>query len=73
MSNVVNFTGVTRLDLDPDKVLNAAIGNMSEVVICGYDKEGNEYFASSKGDGAQVLWHLERVKLRLLTIDDERY
>ncbi len=62
---------VTRLDLPPDRILEAAIGNMESIIVVGYDKDGKEYFASSIADGAQCLWLLERCKKRLLDIVDE--
>lgn len=71
MTGIVDFTGITKLDMDPDRVLNAALGQMDEVVICGFDKDGNQYFASSVADGGQALWHLERAKWALMKITDE--
>lgn len=68
--NVVDFPGITKLDLDPERVLKAASGELTEVVILGFTKDGDEYFASSKADGGSVLWHLERAKLKLLNIPD---
>lgn len=66
--NVVNFPGVTRLKIDPDKVLNAAVGNLESVVVVGYDKTGMEYFAASDPSGPEVLWLLERAKAGLINI-----
>lgn len=67
MGEVVNWKGITRLDLNPDRVLEAAAeANLSSVVILGYDRESEEYFASSISDGADVLWLMERLKLLLL-------
>lgn len=71
MSNVIQFRGITRLNLDPDVVLENTKGTLEGFVICGYDKEGNEYFASTYADGGDVLWLLERMKLRLLTVGEE--
>ena len=71
MSNVIFFTGITKLDLDPDTVLENTKGKLEGAVILGYDKEGNEYFASTYADGGNVLWLLERCKLNLLRIVDE--
>ena len=71
MADVTNFGGITKLDMDPDRVLNAALGQMDEVVIGGFDKDGNQYFASSVADGGQALWHLERAKWALMKITDE--
>ena len=66
--NVVNFPGVTRLKIDPDKVLNTAVGNLESVVVVGYDKTGMEYFAASDPSGPEVLWLLERAKAGLINI-----
>ena len=71
MSNVINFTGITKLDLPPDRVLESAKDRLEGVVILGFDKEGGEYFASSYADGGDVLSLLERCKLRILTADKE--
>ena len=70
MGEVVDGNFITKLDLDPDRVIEGAIGELDEVVIIGVAKDGSEYFASSKSDGGDVLWHLERAKLKLLrTVD----
>lgn len=71
MSNVVQFTGITTLDLDADHVLEAALGKLNGVVVVGFDKDGQEYFASSYADGGEVLWLFERAKKRLLEMPDE--
>ena len=68
--NVVYLDVETRLDLPADRVLEQALGKMDHVVIVGYDTEGNEYFASSKADAAEVIFHLERAKYKLLRIID---
>lgn len=71
MGTVVSFDGVTRLDIDPERILESAKGRLSGVVIVGYTKDGDEeYFASSIADGADVLWLLERSKKALLEIVD---
>jgi hypothetical protein len=66
MSNVIPFTGITRLNCDPDFILENTKGKLEGFVICGYDKEGKEYFASTYADGGDVLWLLERMKMCLL-------
>lgn len=70
MGKLVYFDGITRLDLPPDRILEQAMGNMESVVVIGYDKDGDEYFASSQANGPDVLWILERMKLRLLRVSD---
>lgn len=70
MSNVVILPCTTKLDLSPERVLDAAKDQLETVVILGWDKDGKEYFASSCSDGADVVWLLERLKLQLLrTVD----
>lgn len=59
------------LNIDPDRVLNKAVGEVEHVVICGLDKDGSFYFASSLADGAEVLWWLEKAKYELMKIIDE--
>lgn len=71
MGDVVRMNMVTRLDISPDAVIEAASeANLACVVIIGFDADGNEYFASSKADGADVLWHIERAKHKLMVIAD---
>lgn len=70
-SNVINLSMVTYNDIDPNKILIDAINEgMEEVVVLGYTKDGTEYFASSKADGADTLWHLQRAQTRLLSFDE---
>jgi hypothetical protein len=70
MSNVIQFRGITKLDLDPDVVLENNKGKLEGLVIIGYDKEGEEYFASTYADGGAVLWLIERCKKMLLEMPD---
>ena len=71
MGKVVNFTGITKLDMPPDRILEAGIGRLEGVVILGYDKDGDEYFASSYADGGTVNWLMDRLKKQLLSVGDE--
>lgn len=70
---LVNFPGVTRLDTDPALVLESALkeGKLKRVVILGYDEDEEEYFASSIADGGEVVWLMERMKLKLLRFADK--
>ena len=69
--NVVHLDVVTRLDIDPDRVLSQAVGELESAVVIGFHKDGSEYFASSVADGGTVLWLIERAKMRLLQMPDE--
>lgn len=71
MSNVVNIGCVTKLDLPIDTVLEGAKDKLDAVVIIGYTKDGDEYFASTFADGGSVLWLLEKCKKQLLKVGDD--
>lgn len=67
-AQILDFTGITTLDLDPDRVLAQATGKLQGVVVLGFDKDGDFHFASSYADGGDVLWLLEVAKKKLLEI-----
>jgi hypothetical protein len=65
--NVVDLDVITSLPMPSDKLLTKALENgVTNVVILGYDPDGDFYFASSDADGGDVLWLLEIAKKRLL-------
>jgi len=68
--NVVEIGIVTTQDADPDKVLTQAMGKLDTVIIMGYDKDGEEYFASNKSEGSLITWLMDRLKHRLMRITD---
>lgn len=71
MAKIITFTGITKLDLPADRVLEAAKDQLEGVVILGYTKEGDEYFASTYANGGTVNWLLDRCKQKLLEGMDE--
>lgn len=71
MPDVVAFTGVTKLYTDPNRVLEAAVGKMEGVIVCGLGKDGELYFASSFADGGDVLWWMRRAEHALMKITDD--
>lgn len=68
--NVIPLGNITKLDLPPDRILDAAKGQMQGVVLLGWDEDGELYFASTYADGGEVLWLLEKAKQRLLEIGE---
>lgn len=72
-AEIIELQNITSLDLPPERILRGASeADLSAVIVIGYDKDGGEYFASSIADGPEVLWALERAKLRLMqTVDDQ--
>lgn len=70
-AEVVEFTGPSTLDQPAEKILNWALEtDLESVVVVGYTKDGDEYFASSKADAAQVVWHLQRAIWKLNKVCD---
>jgi hypothetical protein len=65
-AKVFDFTGITRLDLDPDRILEKAKGQLQGVIVLGFDNEGAFYGATSYADGGNALWLLEVCKMRLM-------
>ena len=71
MDNVIPIGGVTKLDLPVDLVLEQAKENMQDVVLMGWDNDGQIYFSSTFSDGGAVLWLLEKCKQALLDIETD--
>jgi len=66
MGKIIEFSGITLLDIDPDKVLEGAKDELEQVILAGYDKDGELYLASSSRDIGSNLLLLERFKMFLL-------
>lgn len=72
MSDVVRFPGVSRIDTPVESVMKvAADRGLSDVVVVGWDAEGEFYFASSYAAGPEVLWLLALAQKRLLEVEVE--
>lgn len=68
MGEVVPLGNVTLLDLPPDRILEAAKGQLKGVVLIGFGEDDGFVFRSSYADGGTVVWLLEMAKKRLLEI-----
>lgn len=68
MADVISLNCITRFDIPVDRVLESAKGCLDEVVIIGYDANGEFYFATNRADGADVLWLLEKAKQVILNV-----
>ncbi|WKJ88749.1 hypothetical protein QZJ86_12025 [Methylomonas montana] len=69
MGDVLNFSGNTRHDIDPDQVLIGAQGHLTSVIVIGYDNDGNLFLASSSANGPKINWLLDKVKHKLINGD----
>lgn len=73
IADVVPLGCVTKLDLDPSRML-ASVAEEVEfdaIVVLGYTADGEEYFASSISSGPEVLWLLKRLERALLAVEPE--
>ncbi len=70
MAEIIQLDILTKCDISADRVLEAALDKLEGVVITGFDKNGDEYFASSYADGGDALWLLEKCKQNLLNYDE---
>lgn len=71
-AEIIELQTVTTLDLPPERILRAAAdASLQSVIVIGYDQDGGEYFASSLASGPEVLWALERAKMKLLQIEGD--
>ena len=67
---VVALPCITTESLPPERVLQAALDAadpLDGVVVMGFTKSGETYFASSYADGGTVLWLWELLKVRLMS------
>jgi len=70
--NVTVLPVITTLDLDVERVLQAAIeANPKYVLVIGENADGNLYFSSSQSDGGTALWWMEKAKKALMEVFDE--
>lgn len=69
--NLRLFPGIVTNNHDPDVMLRLAAGELSEVVILGWGKNGELFFSSNVADGGSVLWLLENAKRLLLEHGDK--
>jgi hypothetical protein len=71
MGKVIDLGNITKLDLPPDRLLQKAMGELTEVVILGMTPDGKEWFAASKADASNTIYHCHRAIHKLMKIIDE--
>jgi hypothetical protein len=64
--DIADYGGETRLDIDPDKVLMGAVGHLGSVVVIGWDKDDQLFFAASNGYNPDTLWLIECARRALI-------
>lgn len=66
--NVLLYPGITPFNMPADVMLDKAKGHLDDVVIVGWDKDGDLFFSSSIGNGPEVNWLLDLAKRELLNV-----
>lgn len=70
--NVALFTKVSPQPYDPNIMLAKAMNaDLTEVVIVGFDGDGDFFFASSKASGGDCAWLLNMGLHKLMTVYEE--
>lgn len=62
MTNVIQIGGDTKLDIDPDMMLQNTIGQLKEVIVIGWDHNDELHVASSSTNRPKILWLIELAK-----------
>ena len=70
-ATVIELETITTLDIPPDKILTKATGKLKEAIVMGWDRDDNLYFASSKADGGDCNWLIDKCKMALLEAGEE--
>jgi hypothetical protein len=71
MGEVVEANFITSLEIPADRIINkSAEWGLKQVVIVGFDEDGEMYFASSMADTGDVLYWLEKAKWELFKTED---
>lgn len=65
--NILKFPKSSRLDVDPDVVLDMAKGELQQVLVIGTCHNGDDWIASHTGNPKDILFMLERFKFNLLS------
>jgi hypothetical protein len=69
INNVIEGNFYTRLDIDPDKVLDKAKGKLDKVLVIGVCTDGDDYCAASTGKKGDLLLMIELFKAKLINGD----
>lgn len=66
MSEIVSLNAETRLNLEPDKMMDRLKGQFDTLIYAGRDKDGKFHAGSSIGDVGEMLVLIELFKAELM-------
>ena len=70
-AKILPLNQITKVDLDPDRCLEANKGKFQGLIWAGFDHDGEVACGSTYADGGTVLWLIEILKRRLMAHLDE--
>ena len=68
MSNIVDFAGFTKNDIEPNKVLDGAPRTLETVMVAGWDENGELYVASNTSNCPELLWLMRVCEKHLVDV-----
>ena len=71
MGDVVGFSGLTKLDTNPDDVLDGAKEKLEMCVVIGWHKDGDLWFAASSSEAAEISYLLDLAKAEVMSWSKE--
>ena len=70
MADVVDFGGTTKLDINPQRIIEGLEGqNFTHILVLGWIDDDEHYFASNTGKKGELLLLIEEFKHRLIAGD----
>lgn len=66
MGDLVDFDGFTKLDINPDKILDSAKDKLDSGIVIGWDKDDEFYIALSITKKSEIIYLLELAKQEIL-------
>jgi len=65
MGDVIDFNGLTAVDLPVNDVLDGAKDKLKTAVLVGFEDDGSLYIASTMSDIPELLMHLHCFRVHL--------
>lgn len=62
MAHIISFTGDTRLDIDPDRILQELHGQLDAFVLGGITKDGDDIFVVTFASLPEAFWMVEKLR-----------
>ena len=62
MARIYTFNGGTRLDTDPDRVLQELHGQLDAFILAGITKDGDDIFVVTFASLPEALWMHEKLR-----------